>query len=127
MATVPNYAATPLMKHVQVSTANTNRDGTTGTYGTLLTAGGNGCRIEEILLHAAVATTAGLIRLFINDGTNPRLFAEIPVAAITPSGTVPAFTARLSFANLVLESGDSITVNTNNAEAMNVFAFGGSF
>lgn len=126
MSSVPNYAASPLMQVAQISTANTARDGT-GTIGTVVTAGSTGCRIEEVLITATVTTTAGMVRLFVNDGTNTRLLAEVPVTAITVGASTPGFTARLQFANLVLESGDSLRAATHNAETFNVFAFGGSF
>ncbi|NBX74718.1 MAG: hypothetical protein EBQ89_10555, partial [Alphaproteobacteria bacterium] len=71
MATDPNFAGTPLAGNAQISTANTNRDGT-GTLGTVVTAGASGSRIEEIVIEATGTTTAGMIRLFLNDGTNTR-------------------------------------------------------
>lgn len=126
MASTPSYAASPLMQVAQISTANTARDGT-GTIATVVTAGTNGCRIEEVVITATGTTTAGVVRLFINDGTNTRLLAEVPITAITVGASTPGFTARLTFANLVLESGDSLRASTHNAETFNVFAFGGSF
>lgn len=126
MASVPNYASSPYLKVGQVSVANANRDGT-GALATIGTAPSTGCRIEEILVTAVGTTTAGMVRIFIFDGTNTRLYAEIPVSAITPSATVPSFTAKLLPANLVLEGVDEIRASTQNGETFNVFLFGGSF
>jgi hypothetical protein len=132
MATDPNFASTPVAGLAQISTANTNRDGT-GTLGTVVTAGASGSRIEEIVIEATGTTTAGIVRLFLNDGTNTRLWREVAVTAATPSGTVLAFTAsvrndtRPDLPLLVLPTGWSLRAGTHNAETFNVFAFGGSF
>lgn len=132
MATSPQFAATPLVGVAQISVANTNRDGT-GTLGTVVTAGSSGSRIEEIVVEATGTTTAGMVRLFVNDGTNTRLWREVAVTAATPSGTVATFTAnvrndtRVDLPLLVLPSGWSLRAGTHNGETFNVFAFGGSF
>jgi hypothetical protein len=119
MSNAANYAATPRAAAGQVSTANTNRDGT-GTIATILTAGASGSRVDDITVIATGTTTAGMVRLFVNDGTNTRLWLEIPVTAATPSGTVQAFTATLLNQALLLPSGYSLRASTNNAETFNV-------
>lgn len=132
MATTPSFAATPLTGLAQISVANTNRDGT-GTLGTVATAGASGSRIEEIVIEATGTTTAGIVRLFLHDGTNARLWREVAVTAVTPSGTVLAFTAsvrndtRVDLPLLVLPTGWSLRASTHLGETFNVFAFGGSF
>ena len=71
------------------------------------------------------------MRLFIHDGTNARLFREVPVTAATPSGTVQAFAAALSSAQdfgylpLVLPNGYSLRASTHNSESFAVTAVGG--
>ena len=119
MSTTANYAATPRAAVAQVSTANTNRDGT-GTIATVLTAGANGTRVDDITVIATGTTTAGMVRLFINDGTNTWLWQEIPVSAATPSGTVQTFTATLLNQALILPNNFSLRASTNNAETFNV-------
>jgi len=123
MATAPVFASTPKLGTAAISTANTNRDGT-GTIGTVLTAGASGTKINEIRIEASAATTAGIVRLFIFDGTNTRLFYEQLVAAITPSASVKVFESTLLFDNLVLPTGHQLRASTHNAEAFNVFALG---
>ncbi len=120
MGAVANYAATPRAAAGQVSTANTNRDGT-GTIATIFTAGASGSRVDDILVTATGTTTAGMVRLFLQDGTTARLWQEIPVTPVTPSGTVPAFTFTLLNQALMLPSGWSLRASTNNAETFNVF------
>jgi hypothetical protein len=124
MAASPVFAVTPRIGAVQLSVANTNRDGTTGTYGTLISAGNSGTRIAEIAVQATGTTTAGMIRLFTNDGTNNRMFDEISVAAASPTASVKATRISTTYTNLTLPSGWSIRASTHNAEVINVFALG---
>lgn len=132
MASSAQYVATPKIGLGQVSTANTNRDGT-GTIATVFSAGSSGSRIDAINIKAVSTTTAGMIRLFINDGTNTRLITEVPVQAITPSATVPAWEVNLntnSFSQvlpIIIPNGYSLTASTHNAETFNVNASGGDF
>ena len=132
MSTTANYASTPKCGVGQVSVANTNRDGT-GTIVTVFSAGASGSRIDAIDLKAVGTTTAGMIRLFIHDGANARLLTEVPVIAITPSGTLPSWETQLNTNTmtqvlpLVLPTGYSLRAATNNAETFNVIALGGDF
>lgn len=134
MATTPNFAKTPRCGMGQVLVANPNRDGT-GTLATIFTAGTDGSRIDLVVVQAIGTTTAGMVRLFIHDGTNARLFEEIPVRAVTPSGTIPAFSTSIGENGevntgkypILLPSGYSLRASTNNSEAFNVIAFGGDF
>lgn len=127
--TNPIFVLTPKIGIGQISTANTARDGT-GTIGTILSAGTYGTRVHRIVIRATVTTTAGMIRLFIHDGSNARLYREIPVTSITPSGTVEAFSHILDLQNedaIILPTGHSLRASTHNAEAFNVFAEGGDY
>jgi hypothetical protein len=122
MADTANYAATPRLGIGQVSAANTARDGS-GTVVSIITGGAAGTRIDRIVVEATVTTTAGMVRIFIDDGTNVRLYAEIPIAAITVGASVAAFRAVLETPDLNLPSTSHILkASTHNAEAMNVFA-----
>lgn len=136
MSTTANYAATPKVGLGTISTANSNLDGT-GTLGTVFTAGTSGSRIDAILIYATGTTTAGMVRLFISDGVNNRLMAEVPVVAITPSGTQPAFSALLQSNNngllnsaplpLSFQTSYILKASTQNAESFNVIAIGGDY
>jgi hypothetical protein len=119
MAIQAQYASTAKTAVAQISTANTARDGT-GTIVTVFTAGASGSRVDDILITATGTTTAGVVRLFLHDGTNARLWKEVLVSAITPSTTVSPFSATLSSQALVLQTGWSLRASTNNAETFNV-------
>ena len=122
----PVFTQTPRLASVQVTAANTNRDGT-GTVVDVITGATNGTRIDRITIEATVTTTAGMVRLYIYDGTNTRLWQESPVYAITPSGTVVTHRAVLDSLRLILPNGYKIRASTHNGETFNVIAEGGDF
>jgi hypothetical protein len=127
MAADASYAATPRLGIGQVSAANTNRDGT-GTLVDILTGVAAGTRVDRVVVDATVTTTAGMVRLYIHDGTNTRLYAEIPIAAVTVSASVAGFRASIETPDLNLPSTSHVLkASTHNAEAMNVFAHGGDY
>lgn len=133
MSTDPQFAATVGTEvTLMAATANTNRDGT-GTLSTILTAGASGTRVERIKWKATGTTTAGMIRLYAYDGSNARLIEEIPVTAITPSGTVEAWEAEILFGcaspdyPLLIPSGWSLKAAPHNAEAFVSICVAGDF
>ena len=120
MATAAQYAATPRTAVGQVTTANTNRNGT-GTIATIFTGGSSGSRIDDISIVATGTTTAGVVRLFLHDGTTSYLLQEILVTAITPSTTVQVFSFQLLNQAIILASSSwSLRASTNNAETFNI-------
>lgn len=119
MSTAAQYASTVTGVAVQVTTANTNRDGT-GTIVTVLTAAASGTRIDDIYMVATGTTTAGVIRLFVHDGTNARLLSETLVTAVTPSTTVQVWSNTLLSQAIVLKTGYSLRASTNNTETFNI-------
>lgn len=127
MASSSVFIGTPKTWQAPLSVANTNRDGVTGTYVDLVAAGAApGSRVDRVRLQAAGTVTAGVIRLFVYDGTNVMLLREIIVPAIVPSTTVEAWSQDVTL-NLVLANGWTLRASTNNAEAFKAFAYGGNF
>lgn len=103
----------------------------TGTIVDVVSGGTNGTRIECITITAAATTTAGMIRLYVDDGTNTRLWKEVAVTAITASASVACFTSTvdLSFpsAQLIIPNGWKLKASTHNAETFNITVFGWDF
>lgn len=132
MASTANFASTPRCNVAQLGVANTNRDGT-GTINTVFTAAVTGSRIDTIMLKATGTTTAGMIRLYVHDGTNARLLTEVPVLAVTPSSTSPAWEAQITTGSLnqvvpiILPNGNSLRASTEVANTINIVAIGGDF
>jgi hypothetical protein len=125
MASNPVFAVTPRIGFGQVSVANTNYDGVTGTYVDIITGASTGTRIAEIVIQATATTTAGMVRLFITDGTTTRMFDEVSVAAATVSASVKGTRVSTTYNNLILPNQNwRIRASTHNAVAINVFALG---
>mgnify|MGYP003332596437 CR=1 FL=1 len=125
MASNPVFAVTPRIGMAQVSVANTNYDGVTGTYVDVITGASTGTRIAEIVIEATVTTTAGMVRLFLTDGVSVRMFDEVTVAAATPAASTKATRVSTTYNNLILPNQNwKIRASTHNANAINVFALG---
>jgi hypothetical protein len=129
--TAPIFARSPRLGFARISTANTNRDGT-GTIGDVITGGTDGTRVDRVVITATATTTAGMVRLYLYDATNTRLWQEINVSALTPSGTVSAFRFTVTSPDIMsplvtLASGHKIQASTHNAESFDVIAIGADF
>lgn len=109
-----------------INTANTNRDGTgLGAGDVLVTGSASGTIIDEITINATNTTTAGMIRLYIDQVTpiaGNRLHSQIPVSAITPTATTVSWSTVIRPLNLKLGSGQKLSVSTQNAEPFHVTA-----
>ena len=133
MAATAQYASTPRFGSANLTTADTSLTAPT-TVGTIVTAGSSGTRIDYIDIQGVATTVAGLINLFVYDGTNYILWNQVPVIAITSSTTAPAFSISLSSngnANimpLTLPTGYSLRATTSVAQTgIRVTAYGGDF
>lgn len=134
MATDPQFAATIQLGSQLLGALETNLQVPT-TTSTVLTAGTNGTKIEEIVVKAtttslAATTVAGLVYIFLFDGTTYHLYDDITVSAVTGSATVPPFRASKTYANLWLKSGWSLRCSqsvTGNASILKVEAFGADY
>jgi len=133
MATSAQYAATPKIGSALLTTADTSLTAPS-TVGTVFTAGSSGSRIDYIDIQGVATTVAGLVNLFIFDGTNYFLYVQVPVIAITSSTTAVAFNATLSSngnANILpinLPTGYSLRATTSVAQTgIRVTAQGGDY
>jgi hypothetical protein len=128
--TVPIFTLTPRIQSARISTANTARDGT-GSLSSVITGATDGTRIDRIVICATVTTTAGMVRLFIDDGTNVRLWREVPVTAITVGASTAAFTSTISSPDslplLVLPLNYILKAGTHNAEQIDVIVHAANF
>lgn len=127
--TSPIFPKVPHLGMATISTANANRDGT-GTIGDVATGVTDGTRITRITIQATGTTTAGMVRLYLYDGSATKLWKEIAVTAITPSASVAAFIYVLTLLGeeaVMLKSTHKLRASTHNAESFNVIAEGGDF
>lgn len=127
--TTPIFIATPRSPGVRISTANTNRDGATGTYGTLFTASANGALFPGFRYQAEGNTTAGAIRLFVQDAGsgNVEMLKEMSVPAVTfVAGTTPPAEGEWYPPGGIMLSGSSVVkVSTHIGETFGCFLQGG--
>jgi hypothetical protein len=124
VAESPVFEATPRISSVAISTANTSRDGS-GTVGTVISGVAAGTGVRRVTIQAIGTTTAGMVRLFLYDGTNYRALREVIVTAITVGANVQAFRAEIVLTDCILPSASwSIVASTHNAETFHVIAFG---
>ncbi len=111
----------------QIATANSNLNGT-GTIGDIITANAssNGTEITSVTVKAIVNTTAGMVRLFLYDGTNTMLLTEIPVEARTKSAKAHSFSRRITFngQGFALKANWHLKASTEKGETFNVIAEG---
>lgn len=106
MAALATYASTPVGALAQVTTANTNVDGT-GTLGTtmvnVIQGSTNGTRIDTISIVAAGTVAADtMLRFFLFDGTSTRLWKEVPIKATAADQYTPNYAVDLTNLGLVL-------------------------
>lgn len=133
MATSAQYASTPKIGSALLTTADTSLTAPT-TVGTVFTAGASGSRIDYIDIQGVATTSAGIVNLFIFDGTNYFLYIQVPVIPITSSTTAVAFSSVLSSngnANILpinLPTGFSLRATTSTAQTgIRVTASGGDY
>lgn len=134
MATDPVFASTVNLGAALLGSAETNLRVPTQSSA-VCTGGASGTKIEEIVVEASqttlVATTiAGLVYLFLYDGSTYYLFDTVAITAITASATTAPFRLARQYPNLVLKTGWSLRASqsvSGNASVLNVIAFGGDF
>lgn len=123
-----------------IQTANTAKDGT-GTVNLIFTAGADGGRVERVRVRAVGTNVATVLRIFINNGSDPTnaannvLYAEKTIAATTGSeaaelalNELPTTTDPTAFP-LVLPAGYRLycTIGTTVAAGLRVTAIGGNY
>jgi hypothetical protein len=133
MATSAQYASVPRVGSALLTTADTSLTAPS-TVGTVLTAGASGTRIDYIDIQGVATSVAGIINLFIYDGTTYFLWTQVPVIAVTSSTTAVAFQVPLSsngnsnIMPLTLPTGHSLRATTTTAQTgVRVTACGGDF
>ncbi len=128
--TSPTFPGQIVLGSARISAANTNRDGS-GLPTDVVVGEDNGTRIDRIVITALATTTAGMVRLFIDDGVSIRAFKEVPVTAITPSASLAAFTAEIVRTDglpvVNLPAGWRLRATTHAAESFDVVVMGGAY
>ena len=131
MASAPVFAATPVCWSGLVpATADTSMVTPTNVT-TLGTAGASGTKIEEIVCQGVGTTAAGVVNIFLYDGSTYHLYDFFIVPAYTASTTVGAWRASRQYQNLILPANTwtlRCTVTTAGDQSLvKVTATGGSY
>jgi hypothetical protein len=133
MASTPIFPATPKTSWGKLTTANTNYDGT-GTVTELFTAGVNGSRIDSIKVKPLGTNVATVLRLFVNNGSDPEtpdnnsLIFELTLPETTASqvASLAEYQEVLDFA---IPAGYKLygSLGTEVASGYQVTVFGGDY
>jgi hypothetical protein len=133
LAVDPQFAAVVDIGAAQLNASVETSLTSPSTTVVIMPAGANGSKIEEIVIHATganltTATAAGLVYIFLYDGTNYHLYDTIPITAVTPSTTVAPFRVSRTYTNLFVESGWSLRASQSvSGNVLQVEAFGGDY
>lgn len=127
MVSIPNQSAIHPVGMVAgvctVSTANTNRDGS-GSCAVVIDGGDYGVIVSRFLAKARVTTTAGMLRLYLEQSARVLIY-EFTVEAITVAASTAAWWDQwLPEGGYEVPPGCRILASTHNAEAINVVASG---
>ena len=125
MAAAPVFAATPnIASNVLSATADSSYTAPTHTV-TVLTAGANGSIINQVDFVGTGTTVAGVVQLYLYDGTTYHAWVSQLVTVVTPSTTQIPFYATQSFTNRIIKTGWSLVATSFVAsQLINVIAFG---
>jgi|SRR6478609_3613615 len=128
MAADPAFASTPRHSAASVSaTADTSRTSIT-TSVDVFTAGSSGSKIESIVFEGTGSTLAGVVVIWIYDGSTNHVLYEEAVTVVAASTTVAAYRTERTFDNLFLPSGYKLKATSQVAnQLIKVHAFGGDF
>jgi hypothetical protein len=119
---MPNSKYYAVMGMANISTANSNLDGT-GAVSSVITSGSDSTIIKKITVKATQTTTLGMVRIFIERNSMFWLLDEINVSATIQSSSQSAF-EYVVFSGITLNNGDAIYAATQNAESFNVIVEG---
>ena len=123
--TSPIFALTPNLAYQTITGTTTDKTGgTTTNLKTLLTAGTNGTKVTQIGFKCEGTSLSGLFLIFITDtaGTNPKLFDEISIAAVSSTTTTATNRVFTAYNDLQLAAGQKILVGVTTISA-NVIGF----
>lgn len=130
----PIAAQTPVSLSIALSaTANTSRAVSTGvpTNAVLVSpsTNTNGVRVDQIFINGNGTTIAGLVVLWLYDGTNAYPIDEFTITAVTPNTTTtPAFVYSEYYSGFVLQPTHKLYATSQVAsQVASIGMIGGAF
>lgn len=129
MAAAPSYASTPVNWSGLVPLTASASFTAPANVTTLGSAGANGTKISQVDVIPVGTVVAGLVLVFLFDGTTYHLHEPVTIAAATVNASTAPVKQSFYYDNLVLETGWSLAVSTteaSNESLIEVNAFGAS-
>ena len=128
MAASPIFATTPKAGSAAVSaTADTGWTAPSNTV-TIVTGGSSGSKVEEIIFQGIGVTLAGIVNVFLYDGTNYSLIDQVKFLGVSGSTTASAERFVRQYSNLLVPNGYSLRVTSMVAsQLVRVTAFYADF
>src|ERR1039458_2354034 len=129
MAAAPAYAATPVAWAGLVPSSASASWTAPSPVTSLGAAGANGTKIKQVDGIPAGTVVAGLVNVFLYDGTTYHLHESVPIAAATLSTTAGPVKTSYYYDSLVLPTGWSLVVSgtvSGNVSLIEVNAYGAS-
>jgi hypothetical protein len=86
--------------------------------------------VHAVTTSLTPTTVAGLVYVFIHDGSTYHLFDTIPITAVTASTTVAPFRMSRTYVNLFLENAWTLRASQSiagNANLLKITAIGGDY
>ena len=129
--TSPIFPSAPIVGIASLVSASaiTTRTPITGTTGLVqLTATStNGTRVDAITVKAQGNSTAGLLDVWVYNGTTAYLYDEITIATVTANTTTASNVATNTYSTLTLPPTYQLYVSQTVSSNVSVMAFGGTY
>jgi len=129
--TSPIFPSAPIVGIASLVSASaiTSRAPITGTTGLVqLTATStNGTRVDAITVKAQGNSTAGLLDVWVYNGTTAYLYDEITIATVTANTTTASNVATNTYSTLTLPPTYQLYVSQTVSSNVSVMAFGGTY
>jgi len=130
MASGPAFAATPAVGSGLIpGTLDTSLTAPTNVT-TILAGGTSATKVEEIVFQGVGTTVAGVVNVFLYDGSTYHLIDQVLVSAVTSSTTAVAFRTNRLYDNLLVKNNWSLRVSgtvSGNVSLIKVTAYGGDY
>jgi len=131
MTNTPVFAQTPKLFVATLTspTAVTSRANITGTTGlTKLTdLQTNGLRVDSIQVVSKGTSSAGIVFVWLYDGTTSYLWDQIDISAVTGSTTLDSIAVSKTYTSKNLTPSQQLYVSISVTQDVNVFLDGGAY
>lgn len=123
---VPSIGITTLAAATTPITSRLNITGTTGLT-QLCPVSTAGKRIDVITIRGLAVTAAGIVFIWLNDGTTSRVIDEFPITVVAASNTVEGFSLAHTYTTLILPATYSLYCSLTVANDLSIRADGADF